>query len=378
MSQLFSFARLGGMIRKEFIQMKRNPIVIAMLIVMPLMQLLLFGYAINLNPKHLSTVVVSNDHTPYTRQFIAAVENTDYFKVVRTNLTSKKASDWLQDNKAQFVLTIPTNFSRDLVRGDKPTILLTADASSPGGITMAVSALSYLQDSVFNSETNHGLAYLKNTGPPFNLMVHNKYNPESITQFSIVPGLIGVILTMTMLLITTVAVVKESEVGTIESLLATPIRPIEVMLGKISPYIIAGYGQQALILLIAKILFGIPFSGSLWLLLLLTFPFIVANLALGLVFSTLAKKQLEAMQMAFFFFLPSILLSGFMFPFYGMPNWAQWMGEVLPMTHYLEIIRGIMLKGSSFVQLWPQVWPLLAFMFGAILLAVWRYRQTLD
>lgn len=374
----FLLQRFFSILLKEFIQIRRDPVTIAMLVMIPLIQLVLFGFAINQNPHHLPTVIVSNDHSPLTRDFIDSVQNTDYFQIINSNATEQQANRLLANGKAQFIINIPTNFSKKMIRGESPEILVTADASDPSSTGNAISALNALPDRVFQQDLQGSLNYLQSRAAPFNLVIHMKYNPEQITQYNIVPGLMGVVLTMSLVMVTAMAITREYEQGTMESLLATPVRPLEVMLGKITPYVLVGYVQQVIILMAAVFLFGVPNQGSVLLLIATTFPFIVANLSLGLTFSTIAKNQLQAMQLTFFFFLPSLLLSGFMFPFYGMPLWAQHIGEVLPLTHFLRIVRGIMLKGNDVVALWPDIWPILIFLLLTLIVSGVRYRQTLD
>jgi len=374
----FSWKRLGAIVYKEFIQIKRDRLTFAMLLAIPIIQLILFGYAINSNPKYLPTAVVSNDQSEFTRQFIAALQNTDYFKIVYPNTTEKKAARLLKEGRVEFVVNIPTRFTHDLIQGEKPNLLITADATDPVATINAIAAVNGLAPQVFNLQFQRGLKYLEQTAPPFNLMIHAQYNPEAISQYNIVSGLMGVVLTMTMVMITSVAITRERERGTMENLLAMPVLPLEVIIGKILPYIIMGYMQQFLIIAIATTVFAVPFEGSIILLLFCTLPFVAANLAIGLLFSTLAKNQLQAVQMTFFFFLPSILLSGFMFPFFGMPEWAQWLGNLLPLTHFLYVVRGIMLKGNTFIYVLPHIWPMLLFTLAVILIGLKWYRRTLD
>lgn len=378
MTMNFSFQRFFSILVKEFIQIRRDPVTIAMLVMIPFIQLILFGFAINQNPHQLPTAIVSNDHSPFTREFISEVQNTQYFRITHNNATEKEANQLMATGRAQFVITIPTDFSKKMIRAETPEILVTADASDPSSTGNAISALNYLPEEAFQSDLQGALNYLQPKSPPFVLNIHMKYNPEQITQYNIVPGLMGVILTMSLVMITAMAITKEYERGTMESLLATPVKPLEVMLGKIMPYVLVGYLQQIIILIAAVFLFQVPNEGSTLLLIFTTLPFIIANLALGLTFSTIAKNQLQAIQMTFFFFLPSILLSGFMFPFFGMPVWAQHIGEALPLTHFLRITRGIMLKGNAITALWPDIWPILIFLGIAITISVIRYRQTLD
>ena len=374
----FSFKRLWAMVFKEFVQIKRDRLTFAILIIVPIMQLLLFGYAINSNPKYLPTVIVSNDHSEFTRQFIAGLQNTDYFKIINPNTTEANAVRLLKEGRISFVVNVPTDFTHDLIRGNKPQILITADATDPVATSNAVAALSGLSSGIFNLLLQRGLSNLEQPPAPFVITVHEKYNPEGNTQYNIVSGLMGVVLTMTMVMTTAVAITRERERGTMENLLAMPILPLEVMIGKILPFIIMGYIQQFIIIALSRGLFHVPFDGSLILLLVCTLPFVAANLSVGILFSTAAKNQLQAIQMTFFFFLPSLLLSGFMFPFFGMPSWAQKLGNILPLTHFLYIVRGIMLKGNHFLAVWPHIWPMLLFTLAVILIGLKRYRRTLD
>lgn len=373
-----SFPRLKAIMIKEFIQMRRDRLTFAMIVGIPLLQLILFGFAINSNPKHLPTVLVNGDHSIFTRTFVQSIINTDYFRLIENPVDEKRADKLLSIGKAQFAITIPTYFSRDLIRGHRPDVLLTVDATDAMAASNAMAAAYQLTHRVFERDLKGVLSHLHHTSPPFNLVVHAKYNPELITQYNIVPGLMGVVLTMTMVIITALAVTRERERGTMESLLATPAQPVEVMLGKIVPYIIIGYIQLILILFAAYYLFHVPITGHLLLIFITALPFIIANLSVGITFSTLAETQLQAVQMAVFFFLPSILLSGFMFPFYGMPVWAQWIGTVLPLTHFLRIVRGVILKGNGLLEIWPAIWPIMVFMVGALSVGLMRYRRTLD
>ncbi len=373
----FTWHRLMAVVIKEFVQMRRDQTTFAMIIAIPLIQLLLFGYAINTNPKNLPLVICQADKSVFTRAIVMGMKNTDYFRFLNV-VGSKTADRMIRDGDVQFVLRIPPDFTRDLVRGKRPQLLLEADATDPQATAQALSAINVLMTEVLNPYLVGPLRHLRQSPSPVNLVTHAKYNPELITQYNIVPGLMGVVLTMTMVMITALAITRERERGTMESLLATPVRPLEVMVGKVVPYIIVGYIQLALIMLAAIILFNVPLEGSFILLCFATLPFIAANLSVGLMFSTIAKNQLQAVQMTFFFFLPSILLSGFMFPFRGMPMWAQYLGSILPLTHFLRIVRGIMLKGNGFHLTMLQIWPILAFTLVVILLGLKRYRQTLD
>ncbi len=358
--------------------MKRDRVTFLMMVGIPLMQLLLFGFAINSDPKHLPTAIRVADQGPFARTLVAALRNSDYFTLVREAATEADAQRLLQLGDVQFVINIPEDFSRKLLRGEKPAVLVEADATDPAATGPALSALRAIAATVLDRDLTGPLTRLRTKTGPVDFRIHAHYNPENITQFNVVPGLMGVVLTMTMVVITALAITRERERGTMENLLATPVRPFEVMLGKILPYIAVGYIQVSLILVAAKFIFGVPLVGSLPLLYAVSLLFIAANLAVGITFSTLARNQLQAVQMAFFFFLPSILLSGFMFPFRGMPEWAQWVGTCLPNTHFLRIVRGILLKGNGITEIAPHLWPLLLFLVVAMTIGVKRYRQTLD
>lgn len=358
--------------------MRRDRVTFGMMVGIPMLQLILFGYAINSDPKHLPTAVFSEDNSVFSRTLVWALRNSSYFDITRTVQTEAEAQQLLARGHVQFVVEIPVDFSRNLLRGDKPDVLLEADATDPTAVGYAIAAVNALASTALNRDLTGPLAKLRASAAPFNLVIHQHYNPENITQYNIVPGLMGVILTMTMIIITGLAITRERERGTMENLLSTPVHPGEVIIGKIVPYIAVGYIQVFLILLAAKSLFNVPMIGSLPLLLVMTFLFIVANLAVGITFSTIAKNQLQAVQMAFFFFLPSLLLSGYMFPFRGMPAWAQDVGECLPLTHYLRVVRGILLKGNGFAEISPDVWPIALFLIIMLAIGIKRYRQTLD
>ncbi len=370
--------RLWAMIVKEFIQLKRDRLTLAMIVVIPLMELLVFGYAINLNPKHLPLAVLSADDSDLARDFVAALKQTGYFDIGSEVRTEAEAEAMIRSGHALFVLQVPPGFGRDLRRGVRPQILLVTDATDPVATAGAVTAVNGLATRLFGRTLRGPHRRLLAREPPFELIVQKRYNPAAITAINIVPGLIGVILTMTMLVFTGLAVTREVERGTMESLLATPLTPAEIMLGKIAPYVIVGFVQMAIIMAAGRFLFHVPLVGPPALLLVLTLVFIAANLAMGYTISTLARNQLQAVQMSFFFFLPSILMSGFMFPFHGMPAWARFIGELLPLTHYLRIVRGIMLKGAEWPDLAREGFALLAFMLVVMTMAVLRFRRTLD
>lgn len=378
MAGRFSFIRLNAMIRKEFIQMRRDRLTFAMMLGVPVMQLILFGYAINTDPKNLPTAIFAQDHSAFTRSFVSGMVNSDYFDVVASPETAQEADELIRRGKVQFVLQIPPDFSRKLQRGERPELLLDADATDPAATGNAAAGIQLLASSVLNRDLKGPLANIVPAPLPFDVVIHRRYNAEGRTELNIVPGLIGVILTLTMIVFTSLAMTRETERGTMENLLTMPVRPLEVMMGKILPYIIIGYIQTAVVLAAAWWLFDVPVAGSLWLFSIALFFFVAANLAVGFTFSTLARNQLQAVQMTMFFFLPSILLSGFMFPFRGMPQWAQWFGEVLPLTHFLRITRGILLKGNDLAEIAPDMAAILLFLLVVSLISLNRYRQTLD
>ncbi len=358
--------------------MRRDRLTFAMMVGVPVMQLLLFGFAINADPRGLPVAVMSADQSEFSRSFVAALENSEYFRIANYPETEVEADRLLRVGAVQFVINIPEDFSRELMRGARPSLLVEVDATDPAAASNALATLQVLGNRALNHDLDGPLQDLRATPPPFELVVHRRYNEEGITQYNIVPGLMGVVLTMTMVIMTSLAVTRETERGTMESLLATPVTPLEVMIGKIVPYILVGYVQVALILIAAKFIFGVPMEGSLLLLSLVLIVFVAANLAVGFTFSTLAGNQLQAMQMAFFFFLPSLLLSGFMFPFRGMPLWAQWLGEVFPLTHFLRVVRGILLKGNGVADIAAETGYMALFLIVASTLAMLRYRRTLD
>lgn len=378
MSASFSFARVTAIIVKEFQQMLRERLTFAMAIGVPVMQLVLFGYAINNDPKGLPTALVAYDNGPLARSLVATIQNTGYFHIVAQPATEVQAERLLETGEVQFVLAIPPDFSRRIVRGEKPAVLVAVDATDPAAASNAIAALGQITPLALAHDLKGALAGLQPREPPFELRIHRRYNPEGLTRYNIVPGLIGTILTMTMVMLTSLAMTRERERGTMENLLATPVRPFEVMVGKITPYIIIGYVQLTVIILAAIVLFEVPILGSFTLLMLVIGLFMLANLGVGFTFSTLASNQLQAMQMTFFFFLPSMLLSGFMFPFRGMPQWAQWLGEILPLTHFLRAVRAIMLKGAGVGEIASNLWPMALFLLVVGAIALKRYRQTLD
>jgi ABC-2 type transport system permease protein len=374
----FSFRRFWAMVGKEFVQMRRDRVTFAMMIGIPIMQLVLFGFAINGDPRQLPTAVLSADHGVYARSIVAAMQNSDYFRLVQPVASEAEAARLIELGEVQFVLSIPEQFSRRLLRGEHPALLLTADATDPAATSNALAAFKIVAEAALARDLDGPLRHMRRGKAPVEVIVHPRFNPEAITQYNIVPGLMGVVLTMTLVIITALAITRERERGTMENLLSTPVRPLEVMVGKIIPYIVVGYLQMGFILIAAHFLFHVPLVGSVLLLLAVSLLFIAANLSVGITFSTLARNQLQAMQMAFFFFLPSILLSGFMFPFRGMPVWAQRIGEVLPLTHYLRVVRGILLKGNGLGEIGPELWPMALFLLVVLSIGLKRFRRTLD
>jgi ABC-2 type transport system permease protein len=376
--RFFSLRRFLAVVAKEFVQMRRDRLTFAMMIGIPIVQMVLFGFAINSDPRHLPTAVQLADPGPYARTVVAALKNSAYFEVVGSVASEAESERLLATGAVQFVLSVPEDFSRRLLRGERPALLLTADATDPAATSNAVGAFRLLAEATLERDLQGGAGHLLREAPSVEVIVHPRYNPEGVTRYNIVPGLVGVVLTMTLVIITGLAVTRERERGTMENLLSTPVKPAEVMLGKIVPYILVGYVQLAVILLAARFLFRVPMTGSVPLLLVVALVFIAANLGVGLTFSTLAHNQLQAMQMSFFFFLPSILLSGFMFPFRGMPLWAQKIGSILPLTHFLRIVRGILLKGNGLTAILPELWPIALFLAVVLTIGLKRYRRTLD
>jgi ABC-type multidrug transport system permease subunit len=371
----FSLRRLAALLRKEWIQVRRDPMTLRMIIALPIMQLFLFGYAINGNPKHLPTGLLLAEPSKYERTIITALQNTGYYDV-KLFSSEAEAERAIATGGALFVINFPANFDRSVDRGEAPSVLVDADGTDPTAIGSATAALSAVV-----SGLNRDLPPIRQaqpTTPSFQFVVHARYNPEQLTVLNVVPGLICIVLTMSTLVITALSITRERERGTMENLIAMPVRPIEIMLAKIVPYIFIGYVQVALILAISAVVFGLPIRGSLTLLMLTLGLFIASNLALGLTFSVVSTNQMQAQQLAQFTLLPSFLLSGFTFPFQGMPVWAQWIGELLPMTHAIRIVRSLLLKGNGFPAIAPELWPIALVTVASILMAVWFYRETLD
>ena len=374
----FSWQRFLAIVKKEFTQMIRDRVTFAIMLGIPLLQLMLFGFAINTDPRHLPTAVLSGDNSQFSRSIISALQVSTYFEVTAVLENREQAERLLREGGTVFVITIPEQFSRKILRGERPVLLIEADATDPASVGMAKAAIYTIVQQAMRENLKGTLDYLLPEVFPVDIRIHAQYNPEAITQYNIVPGLMGVILTMTLVIITGLSITRENERGTMENLLCMPVRPLEVMLGKIIPYIIVGYAQISLVLLAAFFVFEVPMQGSIVLLLVLSLLFIAANLSVGITFSTVARNQLQSMQMSFFFFLPSILLSGFMFPFKGMPHWAQTLGSALPLTHYLRIVRGILLKGNGISDVLPHIWPIAVFWIIVLAVGLLRYRRTLD
>lgn len=374
----FSLRRALAVLVKEFIQLKRDTVTLRMIVAIPVMQILLFGYALNNDPKHLPTAVLAQDNSAIARAFVAGLVNTEYFSIEYGVASDEEGQELLKKGKAFFVITIPANFERDLVRGQRPQILIEADATDPVAISGALSAAKGMLSTVLNEELKGPLAGLNSKPPPIEIRIHPLFNPEGFTRYNIVPGLVAIVLTMTGIMMTSLAMTRERERGTMENLLAMPVSPLEVMIGKITPYVMIGFFQSALIIFFAKTLFEVPIVGDLTLFFAALTVFITCNIALGFTISAMAQNQTQALQMSFMVMLPSILLSGFMFPFRGMPGWAQAIGNVIPATHFINISRGILLKGSGLMEIWPHLWPLLIFMLVITVIAMLGYRKTLD
>lgn len=378
MTGILSFGRLRTLLVKETIQMRRDRLTFAMMLGIPLMQLLLFGFAINLDPKDLPAALVAPTQDRFTRAMVTALELTGYYRFVTTDATAAEAEAMIQRGDVSFVVTVPSDFGRRVERGDAPAILIEADATDPAVASGAISTLGTVAAQALSRETGDEASAAERNAAALSVVVHRRYNPEGITQYNIVPGLLGVILQLTMVMMTAMALTRETERGTMENLLSMPATPLEIMLGKVMPYLAVGAVQVLVVLVAAKTIFGVPFVGSLPLLLGGILLFVLALVILGYLISTVARTQMQAMQLTFFFFLPSLMLSGFMFPFRGMPGWAQVLGEIFPLTHFLRLIRGVMLKGADAATVAA---PLAALGLFVVLLsgtALMRFRRTLD
>ncbi|MDD4949975.1 ABC transporter permease [Sulfuricurvum sp.] len=374
----FSFSRWWGIIIKEFLQLKRDRITFAMMVVIPIIQLALFGFAINTDPKHLPTAIISYDKSEFTRTMASAMQTSQYYKIMPQYTTPSEAQEALQKGEILFILTIPSDFSRKLLRGEKPSLLLEADATDPVTVSTALLSIEGIATQVAKKDLTGPLSGFATLQKPFDVRVHRLYNPDGINQYNIIPGLMGTLMTMTLTMMTALAITRERERGTMENLLSTPAKPLEIMTGKIIPYIIIGLLQATLILCASYFVFHVPFNGSIFLAYGVALLFIAVNLTIGITISSLAQNMLQALQLTIFYFLPSIMLSGFMFPFSGMPSWAQHVGELLPLTYFNRLIRGVVLKGSDFATLWPNIWPLMVICTVMMFFAVKFYKKTLD
>ncbi len=378
MNAVFSLGRLAALLAKEFIQMRRDRITFAMMLGVPLMQLVLFGFAINNDPKALPAALVATSNDHYTRAMVSALETTGYYRFEHVAASAAEAEALIQSGEVAFVVTIPADFATRMARGDRPQILIEADATDPSASSGAISTLGTVAQQALLREQGLEAAAARAAAGTLEVVVHRRYNPEGISQYNIVPGLLGVILQMTMVMMTSMALTRETERGTMENLLAMPASPVEIMLGKILPYLVVGAVQVVVVLAAAKLLFGVPFAGSMTLLMSAILVFVLSLVLLGYTISTAARSQMQAMQLTFFFFLPSLLLSGFMFPYRGMPGWAQVLGEIFPLTHFLRVIRAIMLKGADFAAVSFEIGALVAFILVYAALALLRFRRTLD
>ena len=378
MSRFFSLSRLRALLIKEMIQMRRDRLTFAMMLGVPLMQLLLFGFAINNDPKSLPAALVTSSTDHYVRAMVSALELTGYYRFVAIGVSAEEAEALIQRGDVSFVVTIPSDFARRVDRGDHPQLLIEADATDPSVASGAISTLSTVAAQALQREQGTEIQQAAAEAQALEVVVHRRYNPEGISQYNIVPGLLGVILQMTMVMMTSMALTRETERGTMENLLAMPVSPFEIMLGKILPYLAVGAVQVSVVLVAAKLIFSVPFMGALPLLLGAVLVFVLSLVLLGYTISSVARSQMQAMQLTFFFFLPSILLSGFMFPFRGMPVWAQWLGEIFPLTHFLRVIRAIMLKGADWPTVSFEIAILCVFILAYAGLALLRFRRTLD
>lgn len=375
--RVFSLTRWWGVVIKEFLQLKRDRLTFGMIVGIPIVQLLLFGYAINSDPKHMPTALILGEQSPFTRGLAAALKNSEYYAIVES-VDEEAGRHALARGDVQFVISVPSDFSRRLLRGERPSLLVEADATDPTATSGALGALQGIAQSVAEKELTGPLAHLRGAPEVFSILTHRLYNPEGLTQYNIVPGLMGIILTMTTVMMTGLAITRERERGTMENLLASPVTALEIMAGKIVPYILIGHIQLGIIIGMAMLLFSVPFAGSPLALYVAALLFIAANLTVGVTLSSFARSQLQAMQMTMFYFLPNMMLSGFMFPFSGMPKWAQAIGSVLPLTHFNRAVRGILLKGNDWADLWPSLWPVALFGVVVMGLSVRFFRRTLD
>ena len=378
MGRFFSLGRLLALLKKEVIQMRRDRITFAMMLGIPLIQLMLFGFAINSDPKGLPAALVAPTEDRFTRAIVSALELTGYYRFDHPHASAAEAEALITRGEVSFVVTIPSDFGRRVMRGDKPKILIEADATDPSVASGAISTLGTVAAEALLRETGAEAQAVEAAAAKMQVVVHRRYNPEGITQYNIVPGLLGVILQMTMVMMTAMALTREVERGTMENLLSMPATPVEIMLGKVLPYLGVGAVQVAVVLTASKLIFSVPFMGAMWLLLLGVFIFVSSLVILGYLISTASRTQMQAMQLTFFFFLPSLLLSGFMFPYRGMPGWAQALGEIFPLTHFLRLIRAVMLKGADYAGVAQPMAALALFVILYAVLALLRFRRTLD
>jgi ABC-2 type transport system permease protein len=377
MNRLFSFTRWWGMVVKEFLQLRRDRLTFGIMIAVPVVQLLLFGYAINSDPKNMPAALVLGEHSQFTRSVEAALRNSEYFSIVGV-MGEDEAKSALTKGQIYFVISVPADFSRRLLRGERPSILVEADATDPTATSGALGAAQGVVQSVVEKDLTGPLAYLRGSAEAFSIQVHRKYNPEGLTRYNIVPGLMGLILSMTTVMMTGLAITRERERGNMENLLSSPVTPLEIMTGKIVPYIFIGHIQVAIIIGMSMLFFNVPFSGNPLALYVAALLFVAANLTVGVTLSSFAKNQLQAMQMTIFYIMPNMLLSGFIFPFAGMPQWAQAIGSVLPLTYFNRCVRGVFLKGSDWADLWPSIWPVAVFCIVVMALSAKFFRRTLD
>ncbi len=377
MIRLF-FVRLGAVLAKEFVQMRRDRITFAMMLGVPVLLLILFGYAINTDPRRLDAALLATGQDHYSRAIVSALEVSDYYRFVARPKTDAEAEGLIQSGAVAFLVVIPSDFGARVDRGDKPQILIEADATDPAAASNAIGALDQLASRALLREQGKEREASETQDQQLSIVVHRRYNPDGISQYFIVPGLLGVILQMTMVMMTSIALTREIERGTMENLLAMPVNGFEIMLGKVLPFFIVGAVQVTVILSAARFLFHVPFVGNLAMLLSGVLVFVLGMVLLGYTFSTLARSQMQAMQLTFFFLLPSILMSGFMFPFHGMPDWAQDLGSLLPMTHFLRVVRAVMLKGANWSEIGFEFALLTGFVPAFSILALLRFRRTLD
>lgn len=370
--------RILAIAKKEFIQIKRDMVTFLWLFMIPVMQLLLFGLIINTNPKHLPTAVISSEDTPFTRSLLEGIKHTTYFAIDTVPQSEKKAEELLLRGEVQFVINIPPNFSRELIRGKSPHVLIEADATDPVAVINAFYAASSLPNQVLNDELRGPLEYLISPPPPFSLDVHSKYNPEVIPQYNTLPGLVALLIFTTLTILTAISVTAEFESGTFETLLTTPLSQLNIIIGKLIPHLIVGYMILLVLLSISRFFFHVPFRGSIFLYLILTAPYCVASLGTGLAISAVSRTQFQAASGSNAYLLACLIISGFLFPFKGMPLWAQHVSEFIPLTHFLRITRSIMLKGATFNILWQDTWPIILFMICIIILSTFLFRKTLD